>query len=91
MLKINGLLIDCARTIEKHGYYSRLVDFMDDWGMNTLLFHFTDDQGCAVVLPGFEKLASPNAFSAAEIRTGFTLIKWAADIEAAKRALEESR
>jgi hypothetical protein len=60
MLKINGLLIDCARTIEKHGYYSLLVDFMADWGMNTLLFHFT-------------------------------LIKWAADIEAAKRALEESR
>jgi hypothetical protein len=26
-----------------------------------------------------------------EIRTGFTLIKWAADIETAKRALEESR
>lgn len=68
MLKINGLLIDCARTIEKHDYYFRLVDFMADWGMNTLLFHFTDDQGCAVVLPGFEKLASPNAFSAAEIR-----------------------
>lgn len=72
---VNGLLMDCARTIERHDYYFKLVDFMADWKMNILLLHFTDDQGCAIQLPGFPRLAMKNAFSAAEIRS---LIKYAA-------------
>ncbi len=67
-MKINGLMVDCSRLMERHDYYFRLVDFMSDWGMNTLLFHFTDDWGCGVSLPGFPELAMPNAFSASEVR-----------------------
>ncbi len=37
---------------------------MAEWGMATLVFHFTDDHGCAVRLPAFERLALPNTFSA---------------------------
>ncbi|MFA5205714.1 MAG: family 20 glycosylhydrolase [Lentisphaeria bacterium] len=67
-MDINGIMIDCARVLERPAYYFRLVEFMADWGMNTLVLHFTDDHGCAVVLPGFEELAMPQAFSADDIR-----------------------
>ena len=50
---IDGVLIDCSRTMERHEYYFKLIDFMAEWGLNTLFFHFTDDHGCAVQLPGF--------------------------------------
>jgi hypothetical protein len=75
-MRINGLMIDCSRLIEQHAYYYRLLDFMADWGMNTLVWHFTDDYGCAVALPGFEKMAMPHAFSADEMRE---LIAYAKD------------
>lgn len=64
---INGIMIDCARLLEKHDYYYRLVDFMSDWDMNTLLLHFSDDHGISIALPGYEKLAHPEAFSLSEI------------------------
>ena len=64
----NGLLIDCSRLMERHKYYFKLIDFMSDWKMNTLLLHFTDDHGCAVKLPGFPGLAMRNAFSSAEVK-----------------------
>jgi len=65
---MNGLLIDCARLVERREYYYKLIGFMAEWGMDALLLHFTDDHGCAVKLPGFESLALPNAFSAEETR-----------------------
>lgn len=64
----NGLMIDCSRLKEPHAYYYKLIDFMADWGMDTLLLHFADDHGLGVQLPGFESLALPNAFSADELR-----------------------
>lgn len=63
----NGIMIDAARLIEKPAFYYRLIDFMAEWKMNTLLFHFTDDHGCAVKLPGFEHLASKNALSGQQL------------------------
>ncbi len=65
--RFNGLMIDCSRLMEPHDYYFKLVDFMADWGMNTLLFHFSDDHGCGVALPGFERIAMPNAFTVKEM------------------------
>lgn len=67
-MKINGLMIDCSRLMEKHSYYFSLIDFMSQWKMNTLLLHFTDDFGCAIRLPGFSHLAMPNAFTITEIQ-----------------------
>ncbi len=67
-MSVNGIMIDCARVLERPAYYFRLLDFLADWGMNTLVLHFTDDHGCAVALPGFEELAMPHAFSADDLR-----------------------
>jgi hypothetical protein len=67
-MKINGIMIDCSRLLESKKYYYRLIDFMADWGMNTLVLHFSDDQGCAVQLPGFKHLAMPRAFKPQEIK-----------------------
>lgn len=74
-MKMNGMMIDCSRLMERHDYYFKLLDFMAEWGMKTLLFHFSDDYGCAIRLPGFEKLAMPKALTAKEIRA---LVKYAA-------------
>jgi hypothetical protein len=65
---INGIMIDCSRLLEQHEYYYRLIDFMSDWDMNTLLLHFSDDHGLSVVIPGFEQLAHPRAFTPEEIQ-----------------------
>ena len=67
-MRYNGILIDCARIVEQHKYYFGLLDFMADWGMNMLVLHFTDDEGCAIRLPGFSHLASPKAFSPSTIQ-----------------------
>lgn len=63
-----GIMIDCSRLIEQHDYYFRLVDFMADWGMNTLILHFSDDHGLSIKLPGYEQLAAENAFTVDEIK-----------------------
>lgn len=65
---VNGIMIDCARLLEKQEYYYRLVDFMSEWKMNTLLLHFSDDHGLSVAIPGYEKLAHPHAFTPEDIR-----------------------
>lgn len=66
-MKINGLMIDCSRLLEPKAYYHRLLDFMSDWGMNTLLLHFSDDHGLSLKIRGFGELAVPNAFTAADL------------------------
>ncbi len=66
-MRFNGLLIDCSRLIEPHNYYFKLIDFMAEWKMNVLLLHFSDDHGFSIRMPGFEKMAAPNAFSLQEI------------------------
>ena len=67
-MKMNGLMIDCSRLMERHDYYFKLLDFMAEWGMNTLLFHFSDDHGLGIELKGFKKLVMKNAFTAAEMK-----------------------
>lgn len=64
---VNGLMIDAARLLERQDYYYRLVDFMADWKMNTLLLHFSDDHGLSVAIPGYEKLARRQAFTPDDI------------------------
>jgi hypothetical protein len=66
-MQIKGIMIDCSRLIELHEYYFSLLDFMQQWGLNTLLLHFTDDHGCAVELPSFPELQFPHAFSVDEV------------------------
>lgn len=67
-MTFNGLMIDASRLLEPKPYYYRLVEFMAQWKLKTLLFHFSDDFGCAIRLAGFEHLAMPGAFTPAELR-----------------------
>jgi hypothetical protein len=67
-MEINGLMIDCSRLLELPRYYYRLLEFMAEWKMNTLILHFSDDHGCALNMPGFEKLAMPRAWELAELQ-----------------------
>jgi hypothetical protein len=66
-MKINGLMIDCARLLERKEYYHRLLEFMAHWKMNTLVLHFSDDHGFALRLRGFNDIALPHAFTPAEL------------------------
>lgn len=65
---MRGLMIDCSRLIERHGYYGELLEQIADWGYDTLVLHFCDDHGLTAVLPGFEDLAAPHALTTAELR-----------------------
>jgi hypothetical protein len=67
-MEINGLMIDCSRLLELPQYYDRLLEFMAQWKMNTLILHFSDDHGCALNLPGFERFAMPRAWELAELQ-----------------------
>jgi hypothetical protein len=62
-----GFMLDSARCQENRSYYRKAMDFACVRGMNVLLWHFTDDQGCSLELnvPG---IASPNAYSKKEMR-----------------------
>ncbi|MBF0244896.1 MAG: family 20 glycosylhydrolase [Planctomycetes bacterium] len=64
----NGVMIDCSRLMEQHDYYFRLLDFMADWSMNTLLLHFADDHGLGLQLPGFKDIAMPESFTVQEVK-----------------------
>ncbi|MEO0514349.1 MAG: family 20 glycosylhydrolase [Planctomycetota bacterium] len=75
-MKHRGLLIDCSRVVERHAYYFRLIELMAAWNYNTLVFHFNDDHGLSVKLPGFQKIAQPYAMTCGQVRK---LITHAAD------------
>jgi hypothetical protein len=61
-------MIDSARCLENREYYRRLIDFSAHSGMNTLLWHFTDDQGCSLDFPSAPRVGDPHAYSAQEMR-----------------------
>jgi hypothetical protein len=66
---MRGMMIDASRLVEQHRYYFELVEVLASWGLDTLLFHFSDDHGLSVSLPGFEELAAPHALSALQMRS----------------------
>ena len=82
MFPINGVMIDMVRLTERLEYYQRLIDQCAGWGLNTILLHFTDDQGCAMKFESHPKLASRYALSKKQMaelvaradRRGVTLI-----------------
>jgi len=82
MFPINGVMIDMVRLTERLEYYQRLIDQCADWGLNAILLHFTDDQGCAMKFESHPKLASRYALSKNQMaelvaradRRGVTLI-----------------
>jgi len=63
---INGVMIDCVRITERYDYYLKLIPRLARWGYNTLFWHFTDDQGCALRLRSHPGLASRYALKRGE-------------------------
>lgn len=61
-------MIDSARCLENRDYYKRLIRYSAQSGMNTLLWHFTDDQGCTLDFPSAPRVGDPNAYSPDEMR-----------------------
>ncbi|WP_428387027.1 family 20 glycosylhydrolase [Mucisphaera sp.] len=58
-----GFMLDSARLLESRSYYTRFIDFMAESGCDTLLWHFTDDQGCSLRFDSLPEAASRNAYS----------------------------
>jgi hypothetical protein len=73
---IRGFMLDTARCQENRAYYRNFIDFCAARGINTLLWHFTDDQGCSLQFDACPAIASPNAYSKAEMRA---LVQYAGD------------
>jgi hypothetical protein len=63
-----AFLLDTARCLENRAYYRQFIDFAADRGIDTLLWHFTDDQGCSLQFDRVPGIASPNAYTKAEMR-----------------------
>lgn len=65
---MRGFMLDSARVLESRAYYRRFIDFMAQRGCDTLLWHFTDDQGCSLTFDALQGCASPNAYSKEQLR-----------------------
>lgn len=65
---MHGLMIDSARAMERPEYYLRLFRFMVERGADTVLWHFTDDQGCSLVFDALPEAASPHALTKMQMK-----------------------
>ena len=68
-LMFTGVMLDAGRCLEKHHYYRHAIDFAAQRGLNTLLWHFADDQGCAMRFDSIPDIESPHAFTKTEMRS----------------------
>lgn len=64
---IRGVMLDPARLIESRKVYRDLIPLLGEWGYNTLFWHFTDDQGCALRFPSHPDLGSLHAYEPEEM------------------------
>jgi len=65
---VRGVMADPARLTERHEFYFELLEWMAEWGLNTLWWHFADDEGFTLKLSGHPELASPRALSKAKMK-----------------------
>ncbi len=63
---MNAVMLDVVRITERQTYYRELIPRLAGWGVNTLFWHFTDDQGCALELRSRPELASRFALTRGE-------------------------
>ena len=71
-----GLMIDTVRHFISIGSLRRTVDAMSFYKLNVLHLHLTDDQGFRFQSDAYPELASPDAYSLAELSE---LVDYAAD------------
>lgn len=64
---MQGFMLDSARCLERRDYYPRLLRFAAERGVDTILWHFTDDQGCTLRFDSVPEAASPHAYTKAEL------------------------
>ncbi|HUU58289.1 MAG TPA: family 20 glycosylhydrolase [Phycisphaerae bacterium] len=67
-MEIRGLMLDPARLTERHEFYFDLLADLAKWGINTLWWHFSDDEGFPLKLRSHPELATPYALTRAETR-----------------------
>lgn len=72
---MNAVMLDVVRITERYSYYRELIPRLAGWGVNTLFWHFTDDQGCALQLKSHPELASRYAFTRSETERLITLCR----------------
>jgi hypothetical protein len=65
---MRGFMLDSARALESRTYYRQFVDFIAQRDCDTILWHFSDDQGCSLRFESLPEAASPHAYSKQEMR-----------------------
>jgi hypothetical protein len=69
-IPMRGVMVDAGRVPETMAYYKRVIEFCSDWGLNTLHFRLTDDQGSAMHFTSVPDLVNhANAFTAEELKS----------------------
>jgi hypothetical protein len=67
--KLLGILVDAARQPATMDQYHRIIDFCQDWGLNTLQFRLADDQGSVLRFSSVPNLITHrHAFTATELK-----------------------
>ena len=61
-------MLDVARVTERHDRYAELIPRLAGWGYNALLWHFTDDEGCALRFARRPELTTDYAFTRNQTR-----------------------
>ena len=65
---IYGMMLDAGRVIERHEFYFKLIPHLARWGYNTLFWHFSDNEQCALRFDSEPELGSRHALSVAETK-----------------------
>jgi N-acetyl-beta-hexosaminidase len=69
-IPMRGVMVDAGRVPETMAYYKQVIEFCSDWGLNTLHFRLTDDQGSAMHFTSVPDLVNhANAFTAEELKS----------------------
>ncbi len=66
--EIKGIMLDPARVQEKLEVYKELIPMFENWGYNTLLWHYCDDPGSAVEINGYPEFSAKNAISVDDMK-----------------------
>ena len=63
-----GFLLDSARTLERRGYYEKALTFLAERGINRVIWHFCDDQGCQLQFRSVPGIGSARSYTVNETR-----------------------
>lgn len=67
-MQLIAIMLDSARCLENRAYYRKAIEFAAARGVNAVLWHFTDDQGCTLQFDSVPGIGSPNAYSKQEMQ-----------------------